>query len=221
MKSVKHLVPELLDAYPLLLYQGVRGGRWQMPAVEALLPMRRLLLQLHHRYRSATAGNDWFQLQSPGPSHPHPPAIRRVPLQACADAKRHIIRARALREESGCCLCEDSREGATQQAGGSISSGKLQLGGQEQGRLHIELNDRQQQHQQQQRWQWQLQTDHRHQQQQGPNKHEEASGDKVVAYWKRSGRLTHVVLSEAGHMVPRDAPQAGRCMLERWLHEAL
>jgi hypothetical protein len=26
MKSVKHLVPELLDAYPLLLYQGVRGG---------------------------------------------------------------------------------------------------------------------------------------------------------------------------------------------------
>ena len=69
-----------------------------------------------------------------------------------ADAKRHIIRARALREENGCCLCEDSREGATQQAGGSISSGKLQLGGQGQGRLHIELNDRQQQHQQQ-RWQ--------------------------------------------------------------------
>jgi vitellogenic carboxypeptidase-like protein len=137
-----------------------------------------------------------------------------------ADAKRHIIRARALREERGCCLCDDSRESAAQQAGGGRGSGKLQLGGQGQGRRHGKSDVQQQQQQQQQ--QRQLQADHhRRRQQQPSNKHDDASGDKVVAYWKRSGRLTHVVLAEAGHMVPRDAPQAGRCMLERWLQEAL
>ena len=37
----------------------------------------------------------------------------------------------------------------------------------------------------------------------------------------RALQAMQAVLTEAGHMVPRDAPQAGRCMLERWLHEAL
>lgn len=46
-------------------------------------------------------------------------------------------------------------------------------------------------------------------------------GRAVVAYWKQGGGLTHVVLTEAGHMTPRDAPLATRWMLERWLDEAL
>jgi vitellogenic carboxypeptidase-like protein len=47
------------------------------------------------------------------------------------------------------------------------------------------------------------------------------SGERVVAYWKQGGHLTHVVLPDAGHMVPRDAPLAARFMLESWLAEAL
>jgi vitellogenic carboxypeptidase-like protein len=43
----------------------------------------------------------------------------------------------------------------------------------------------------------------------------------VLAYWKAGGGLTHVVFTEAGHMVPRDAPVTMRWVLERWLAGAV
>lgn len=42
------------------------------------------------------------------------------------------------------------------------------------------------------------------------------AGNPVVAFWKQGGGLTHVVLTEAGHMAPRDAPKATQWMFERW-----
>ncbi len=45
----------------------------------------------------------------------------------------------------------------------------------------------------------------------------DASAQQVVAYWRQGGGLAHVVLTEAGHMVPRDAPLAACWMLERWM----
>lgn len=42
------------------------------------------------------------------------------------------------------------------------------------------------------------------------------AGNPVVAFWKQGGGLTHVVLTEAGHMAPRDAPEATQWMFERW-----
>lgn len=43
-----------------------------------------------------------------------------------------------------------------------------------------------------------------------------ATGNPVVGFWKQGGGLTHVVLTDAGHMAPRDAPQATQWMFERW-----
>lgn len=48
-----------------------------------------------------------------------------------------------------------------------------------------------------------------------------AAGHAVVAFWKQGGGLTHVVLTGAGHMAPRDAPEATQWMFERWLADAL
>lgn len=45
--------------------------------------------------------------------------------------------------------------------------------------------------------------------------------EAVVAYWKAGGGLTHVVLTRAGHMTPRDDPDTTRWMLERWLAESV
>ena len=42
------------------------------------------------------------------------------------------------------------------------------------------------------------------------------AGNPVVAFWKQGGGLTHVVLTDAGHMAPRDAPEATQWMFERW-----
>lgn len=58
------------------------------------------------------------------------------------------------------------------------------------------------------------------QQQEGQGQHADqggGAGNRVVAYWKSGGGLTHVVLTDAGHMTPRDAPQATQWMLESWL----
>lgn len=46
-------------------------------------------------------------------------------------------------------------------------------------------------------------------------------GEAAVAYWKAGGGLTHVVLTRAGHMAPRDDPATTRWMLERWLAESV
>ncbi|GAB4820079.1 hypothetical protein N2152v2_007125 [Parachlorella kessleri] len=43
----------------------------------------------------------------------------------------------------------------------------------------------------------------------------------VVAYWKAHGALTHAVVRDAGHMVPRDAPKAAQYLVERWLKGVL
>lgn len=44
-------------------------------------------------------------------------------------------------------------------------------------------------------------------------------GHAAVAFWKQGGGLAHVVLPNAGHMAPRDAPEATQWMLERWLRD--
>lgn len=53
------------------------------------------------------------------------------------------------------------------------------------------------------------------------SKHRGGPGDAAVAYWKAGGGLTHVVLTWAGHMTPRDDPATTRWMLERWLAESV
>lgn len=45
--------------------------------------------------------------------------------------------------------------------------------------------------------------------------------EAVQLYWKVHDHLTHVVVREAGHMVPQDAPMQAQYMIERWLEEAL
>lgn len=44
-----------------------------------------------------------------------------------------------------------------------------------------------------------------------------ASGGVVAGYWKSAGRLTQVVLRNAGHLVPHDQPVAARLMVEQWV----
>eukprot|EP00887_Chlorella_sp_A99_P006994 scaffold2.g6994.t1 len=44
---------------------------------------------------------------------------------------------------------------------------------------------------------------------------------RVAAYWKAHGSLTHVVVRDAGHMVPADQPGVARWMVERWLGQVL
>ncbi len=53
------------------------------------------------------------------------------------------------------------------------------------------------------------------------SKHRGGPGEAAVAYWKAGGGLTHVVLTRAGHMTPRDDPATTRWMLERWLAESV
>lgn len=48
----------------------------------------------------------------------------------------------------------------------------------------------------------------------------EGSDDKSVVYWKAHDSLTHVVIRDAGHMVPRDAPEAMLWVLETWLEDS-
>lgn len=45
--------------------------------------------------------------------------------------------------------------------------------------------------------------------------------EAVAGYWKQHGPLTQVVLRNAGHMVPHDAPLQAQAMLERWIEAAL
>eukprot|EP00884_Botryococcus_braunii_P007980 jgi/Botrbrau1/17183/Bobra.0157s0074.1 len=42
---------------------------------------------------------------------------------------------------------------------------------------------------------------------------------RVVGYHRESGRLTHVMLRNAGHMAPHDEPDAARAMFESWLRK--
>ena len=53
------------------------------------------------------------------------------------------------------------------------------------------------------------------------HKRRDAAAIKAVGWWKAGGGLTHVVLADAGHMTPHDAPLATRYMLERWLGESV
>ncbi|GBF91928.1 serine carboxypeptidase-like [Raphidocelis subcapitata] len=44
---------------------------------------------------------------------------------------------------------------------------------------------------------------------------------EALGYWKSHSRLTHVVIRNAGHMVPHDRPEVSQKMLETWLDSTL
>ena len=44
---------------------------------------------------------------------------------------------------------------------------------------------------------------------------------RVLGYWREWGRLTHVVVRDAGHLVPHDAPLTAQAMIESWLERSL
>ncbi|KAK9835972.1 hypothetical protein WJX81_002745 [Elliptochloris bilobata] len=46
-------------------------------------------------------------------------------------------------------------------------------------------------------------------------------GGEVVGYWREHATLTHVVIRNAGHMVPHDRPLVAQEMLRRWVKDAL
>ena len=43
----------------------------------------------------------------------------------------------------------------------------------------------------------------------------------VLGWWREAGTLTHVVVKNAGHMVPRDDPLTAQRMIESWLERSL
>eukprot|EP00884_Botryococcus_braunii_P019093 jgi/Botrbrau1/5868/Bobra.0366s0047.1 len=43
----------------------------------------------------------------------------------------------------------------------------------------------------------------------------------VVGYWRSFDTLTHVVIRNAGHMVPHDQPLVSQAMVERWVEEVM
>jgi vitellogenic carboxypeptidase-like protein len=161
MRSVKALLPDLLAAYPLLLYQGMWDAQDGAASSEAWI-----------------YGLDWEG------------------REGFAAEQRRIVRARDLEEGTN----EAAPPGSLKAGGGGSGSAAAAAG-----------------------WHTQRQLLQRGS---GPpgaalrGKHG-GSGERVVAYWKQGGHLTHVVLPDAGHMVPRDAPLAARFMLESWLAEAL
>lgn len=44
---------------------------------------------------------------------------------------------------------------------------------------------------------------------------------RVLGYWKEWDMLTHVVIRDAGHMVPRDDPLTSQAMIESWLERSV
>lgn len=45
-------------------------------------------------------------------------------------------------------------------------------------------------------------------------------GPQVLGYWKSAGPLSHVLVRNAGHMMPHDAPRTGQLMLQAWVDGA-
>lgn len=54
----------------------------------------------------------------------------------------------------------------------------------------------------------------------GPGQQRSRPGAELAGYWKRHDTLSHVVVRDAGHMVPRDQPVATRLMVEQWVRDA-
>lgn len=55
----------------------------------------------------------------------------------------------------------------------------------------------------------------------GVSKQEDRRCQAVAAYWKSHGKLSHVVIRDAGHMPPHDVPRTAQYMIERWLGEVV
>ncbi|KAL4420440.1 hypothetical protein ABPG75_010096 [Micractinium tetrahymenae] len=169
MRSVKHLVPDLLAAgLPLLLYQGMHDAQDGPASFSAWI------YSLYWEGKAKFVG-----------------------------AQRHVVRARQVEE--------DEAEAAAVGAARGTSSALLLPGrwaaqqprGSAAGRATNPSDDG------------------------GPGDSAAASkrrggpGEAAVAYWKAGGGLSHVVLTRAGHMTPRDDPATTRWMLERWLAESV
>lgn len=112
-----------------------------------------------------------------------------------ARAERRVVRARDVEEQGGAAAGE-AGQGSGQ---GSSARRRLQAGG-----TPLQPG---------------LRPERREGEAEAPAGHgpHAAAGSRVVGYWKRGGGLTHVVLTDAGHMAPRDAPRATQWMLETWL----
>ncbi|EFN52655.1 hypothetical protein CHLNCDRAFT_58790 [Chlorella variabilis] len=253
MKTVKHLVPDLLAAYPMLLYQGRCPGSCccrhcckrlsygqlgsrssagcQLSARGSCPDMR--WLGMRDAQDGAASSEAWIY------------AVDWEGRAAFSGAKRHILRANDMEEGE-----EEEDEGLAGEgawnvgsAGATASSAEeagvgdaqLLLGGggaaaaasvRPQRQLQVtaavasSLDRSIQRSGSRQQTAERQQTDDRQQRQDGGGPalgRRDASAQRVVAYWKQGGGLTHVVLTEAGHMVPRDAPLEVRWVLEQWL----
>ncbi|EFN52575.1 hypothetical protein CHLNCDRAFT_138581 [Chlorella variabilis] len=220
MKTVKHLVPDLLAAYPMLLYQGRGPGSCMRDAQDGAASSEAWIYAVDWEGRAAFSG-----------------------------AKRRILRAMDMEEgeeeeEEGLAgegAWNVGSAGATassaEEAG--VGDAQLLLGGggaaaaasvRPQRQLQVtaavasSLDRSIQRSGSRQQTAERQQTDDRQQRQDGGGPalgRRDASAQRVVAYWKQGGGLTHVVLTEAGHMVPRDAPLEARWVLEQWLAAVL
>ena len=232
MRSVAGLVPDLLAAYPLLLYQG-EPLRAAVARHLRAAPPRPAATGPHARARVAPRRPGAAPATRPGALHApaprpclHPASAGMHDAQdgpasseawicrldwdagaAFATAHRHVVRARDVDAAAAA-----PAPGSTSSGGGAAGSGGA--GPASSRRLQAEL----------QRGEAAPLRVHRQEEageRGAAGAATEAAGRRVVAYWKRGGGLTHVVLTEAGHMVPRDAPVAARWMLHRWLEEEL
>ena len=287
MKTVKHLVPDLLAAYPMLLYQGRGPGscwccHWCKRLSYGQLGSRSSAgCQLSARGSVLTCAGWVRPAQQAASAQPGNPPACSLPTPVAAQlpagmrdaqdgaasseawiyavdwegraafsgAKRRILRAMDMEEGE-----EEEEEGLAGEgawnvgsAGATASSAEeagvgdaqLLLGGggaaaaasvRPQRQLQVtaavasSLDRSIQRSGSRQQTAERQQTDDRQQRQDGGGPalgRRDASAQRVVAYWKQGGGLTHVVLTEAGHMVPRDAPLEARWVLEQWLAAVL
>ncbi|KAL4855518.1 Serine carboxypeptidase-like 50 [Chlorella vulgaris] len=209
MKSVRYLLPDLLAAYPLLLYQGMRDAQDGAASCETWI-----------------YGLDWDKRSEFSTAERHIVRARDV-----EDAERRQAGGLSQGEAGGgastAAVAANEASGAGIKLGSGAAATRAQRQLQEQpgGSTPLVAAHGPPLWTQRRR---QAELRQPQPQQQGDatargavSGHDDAAGQAVVAFWKQGGGLTHVVLPGAGHMVPRDAPLAARFVLEQWLAEAL
>ncbi|CAK0783932.1 hypothetical protein CVIRNUC_007135 [Coccomyxa viridis] len=177
MKSVKPLIPDILQSVPVLLYQG------QMDAQDGVASNEPWIYGLDwHGKDGFQAANRQIWKLSKAHVESHDACLRidllasdsqSLDIAQWQGAGRHM-----LMEESAKWSASGSR--AAEEEVGAACSGACEGSA-------------------------------------GAGKGEQV----VVGYWKQHSLLTHVVLRNAGHMVPHYQPKVAQAMIEKWIDGVL